>query len=53
MRNIMIFAALMICLGTIMAQVADKMTPAPAAATTAARKALPAETATYCVPSSE
>jgi aspartyl protease family protein len=46
MRNIMIFAALMICLGTVMAQVADKMTPAPAAATTttAARKALPAET---------
>lgn len=44
MRNIMIFAAFMIGLGTIMAQVADKMTPAPAAATTAARKALPAET---------
>ncbi|MGB9115678.1 TIGR02281 family clan AA aspartic protease [Bradyrhizobium sp.] len=44
MRNIMIFAAVMICLGTVMAQVADKMTPAPAAATTAARKALPAET---------
>jgi aspartyl protease family protein len=46
MRNMMIFAAIMICLGTVMAQVADKMTPAPAAATTttAARRALPAET---------
>lgn len=45
MRNIMIFAAVLICLGTVMAQVADKMTPTPAAATTAARKAPPAETA--------
>jgi aspartyl protease family protein len=45
MRNIMIFAALLAFLGTVMAQVADKMTPAPAAATTtAARKALPLET---------
>lgn len=44
MRNIMILAAFMICLGTVMAQVADKMTPAPAAATTTARKAFPAET---------
>jgi aspartyl protease family protein len=44
MRNIMIFAALMIGLGTVMAQIADKMTPAPAAATTAARKMVPAET---------
>jgi aspartyl protease family protein len=45
MRNIMIFAALMVFLGTVMAQVADKMTPAPAAATTtAARKAPPGET---------
>ena len=42
MRNIMIFAAIMIGLGTFMAQVADKMTPAPAAATTA-RKAPPVE----------
>jgi aspartyl protease family protein len=39
----MIFAAFMIALGTIMAQVADKMTPTPAAATTTARKAFPAE----------
>ena len=45
MRNIVIFAAIMICLGTVMAEVADKLTPAPAAATTTtARKALPAET---------
>jgi aspartyl protease family protein len=43
MRNIMIFAAFMIGLGTVMAQIADKMTPAPAAATTA-RKAPPTET---------
>ena len=32
MRNIMIFAAIMIGLGTFMAQIADKMTPAPASA---------------------
>jgi aspartyl protease family protein len=45
MRNIMIFAALMIGLGTMMAQMADKMTPAPAAATTTpARKAPSTET---------
>jgi aspartyl protease family protein len=47
MRNIMIFAAVMICLGTFMAEVADKMTPTSAAATTTStsRKALSAETA--------
>jgi aspartyl protease family protein len=47
MRNIMIFAAVMICLGTFMAEIADKMTPTPAAATTTstARKALSVETA--------
>lgn len=45
MRNIMIFAAFTAGLGTLMAQVADKMTPAPASATTTVRKALPAETA--------
>ena len=28
MRNIMIFAAIMVCLGTVMAQMADRMTPA-------------------------
>lgn len=37
MRNIMIIAAIMIGLGTFMAQMADKMTPTPAAATTAPR----------------
>jgi len=40
----MIFAALMAGLGTLMAQVADKMTPAPASATTTTQKALPAQT---------
>jgi aspartyl protease family protein len=34
MRNIMIFAAFMVGLGTIMAQMADKMTPTPAQANT-------------------
>jgi aspartyl protease family protein len=40
----MIVAALIAGLGTLMAQVADKMTPAPASATTTAQKALSAET---------
>jgi aspartyl protease family protein len=40
----MIFAAFMICLGTVMAEVADKLTPTPAAATTTARKSPPADT---------
>jgi aspartyl protease family protein len=44
MRNIMIFAAFMAGLGTLMAQVADQMTPAPASATTTARQAHPGET---------
>jgi aspartyl protease family protein len=35
MRNIMIFAAVMIGLGTFMAQVADRMTPTPALAKSA------------------
>jgi aspartyl protease family protein len=43
MRNILIFAAIMIGLGTFMAQMADKMTAAPALAT-AARKVAPVET---------
>ena len=30
MRNIMIFAAVLIALGTVMAQMADKFTPASA-----------------------
>ena len=44
MRNIMIFAAVLIGLGTFMAQMADKMTPAPASANAAPRKAAAAET---------
>jgi len=34
MRNIMIFAAILVGLGTIMAQMADKMTATPAFANT-------------------
>jgi aspartyl protease family protein len=37
MRNIMILAAIMIGLGTFMAQIAAKMTPTPASATTVGR----------------
>jgi aspartyl protease family protein len=44
MRNLMIFAAFMVGLGTIMAQMADKMTPTPALASTASRKAAAVET---------
>jgi aspartyl protease family protein len=44
MRNIVIIAAFMIGLGTFMAQIADKMSPAPASATTASRNAAPAGT---------
>jgi aspartyl protease family protein len=40
----MIFAVVMICLGTLMAQIADKMTPTPALASTASRKAAAVET---------
>ena len=40
MRNIMIFAAIMIGLGTFMAQLADKMAPAPASATPSAKLAV-------------
>ena len=43
MRNIMIIAAFIAGLGTIMAQVADKMTATPAFANTASRNAAPAE----------
>lgn len=39
MRNIMIFAAIMIGLGTFMAQLADRMTPALASAAPSARLA--------------
>ena len=45
MRNLMIFAAVMVVLGTFMAQTADRMTAAsPALANTALRKAASAET---------
>jgi aspartyl protease family protein len=44
MRNIMIFAALMAGFGTLMAQVADKMTPAPASAHTASLNAAAVDT---------
>src|SRR5580692_102914 len=42
MRTIMIFAAIMICLGTFMAEIADRMTPA--LANTAPRKDAAVET---------
>jgi aspartyl protease family protein len=35
MRNLMIFAAILVGLGTFMAQLADRLTPAPAAASAA------------------
>jgi aspartyl protease family protein len=41
MRNIMIFAVVMVGLGTIMAQMADRMTPA--LANTVSRKVVPAD----------
>ena len=44
MRNIMILAAFMVGLGTIMAQVAEKMTATPAYANTASRNVAPVET---------
>jgi len=44
MRNIMIFAAFMVGLGTVMAQMADKMTPA--LANSAAQKTASAQTVT-------
>jgi aspartyl protease family protein len=46
MRNIMIFAAIMIGLGLFMVQLADKMTPTPASATPSARIAVTSETTT-------
>ena len=39
MRNLMIIAAVLVGLGTYMAQMADKMTPAPASASASPRKA--------------
>jgi aspartyl protease family protein len=44
MRNIMIFAAIMIGLGTFMAQIADKMTPRPASAAPSAKLAATPDT---------
>ena len=44
MRNIMIFAAIMIGLGTFMAQMADKMAPQPASASPSARLAVTPDT---------
>ena len=46
MRNILVFAAILIGLGTVMAQMADRMTPPPSAATpsASARKASLPET---------
>jgi aspartyl protease family protein len=41
MRNIMIFAALLVALGSFMAQIADKMTATPALAKTTSAKAAP------------
>jgi aspartyl protease family protein len=43
MRNIMIFAAIMVALGTVMAQIADRMTPA--SASTAPRQTATVEVA--------
>src|SRR5689334_12104991 len=39
MRNIMIFAAVLVGLGTFMAQLADRLTPTPASATPSVRAA--------------
>src|SRR5450756_1519275 len=44
MRNIMIFAAIMVGLGSFMAQMADKMTPTPALAHAATQTAAPVDT---------
>ena len=49
MRNLMIFAAIMVGLGTFMAQVADKMTPTPALASAAVKKAAPVEPSAQAV----
>jgi aspartyl protease family protein len=52
MRNIMVFAAIMIGLGLFMVQLADKMTPAPASATPSARMAVTVETTAPASPRS-
>jgi aspartyl protease family protein len=45
MRNIMIFAAIMVGLGTFMAQIADKMTPPAASAHVASKTSAPVDSA--------
>jgi aspartyl protease family protein len=54
MRNIMIFAAIMVALGTVMAQIADRMTPASASTalrqTTTVELAAPATGRTLNIP---
>jgi len=50
MRNIMIFAAIMIGLGTFMAQMADRMTPATASATPPARRSIESATVAQAGP---
>jgi aspartyl protease family protein len=53
MRNIMIFAALLVGLGTFMAQMADRMTATPALAKTTSAKApdiVPAGTRSLSIP---
>jgi aspartyl protease family protein len=47
MRNILITAAILAGLGTFMAQMADKFTPAPASATPVAASAVAVETPAY------
>ncbi len=49
MRNIVILAAFMVGLGTIMAQVADRMTRAPARANSVSLKVAAVETSTQTV----
>jgi aspartyl protease family protein len=44
MRNLMIFAAVLVALGSFMAQMADKMTPTPASANAAQQNAVSAQT---------
>jgi aspartyl protease family protein len=53
MRNIMIFAAILIGLGTFMAQLADRMTPRPASAAMAASTATVGRTATPAAPATQ
>jgi len=44
MRNIMILAAILVALGSFMAEIADKLTPMPASAKAAPQKADPVQT---------